>query len=39
MIVGADVVVTDVFTSMGQEDETEERLQVFTPYQVNDESM
>lgn len=37
MIVGADVVVTDVFTSMGQEDETEERLQVFTPYQVNDE--
>lgn len=37
MIVGADVVVTDVFTSMGQEDEMEERLQVFTPYQVNDE--
>jgi ornithine carbamoyltransferase len=33
----ADVIVTDVWTSMGMEDEYEERLQVFKPYQVNAE--
>lgn len=33
---GADVVYTDVWTSMGQEAETEQRRQVFTSYQVND---
>ncbi|MEC5219260.1 ornithine carbamoyltransferase [Bacillus atrophaeus] len=32
---GADVIYSDVFTSMGQEAETNERLTVFTPYQVN----
>lgn len=32
---GADVVYTDVWTSMGQEAEREERARVFPPYQVN----
>jgi ornithine carbamoyltransferase len=31
----ADVLYTDVWTSMGQEDELEERLHVFSPYQIN----
>ena len=31
----ADVVYTDVWTSMGQEAEQEERKRIFTPYQVN----
>jgi ornithine carbamoyltransferase len=34
-VVGADVLYTDVWTSMGQEAETQERLKVFPPYQVN----
>ena len=33
---GADVVYTDVWTSMGQEAEAEERRQAFSRYQVND---
>lgn len=33
----ADVVYTDVWTSMGQEAETETRQQIFAPYQVNSE--
>ncbi|KMJ59525.1 ornithine carbamoyltransferase [Bacillus sp. LL01] len=37
MIKGADVVVTDVWTSMGQEAETLDRLNAFAPYQVNKE--
>jgi ornithine carbamoyltransferase len=31
----ADVVYTDVWTSMGQEKEAEEREKVFAPYQIN----
>jgi len=34
---GADVVYTDVWASMGQEAEAEERRQIFTSYQVNSE--
>lgn len=34
---GADVLYTDVWTSMGQEAEAERRRQAFTPYQVNAE--
>ncbi|MCX7667504.1 MAG: ornithine carbamoyltransferase, partial [Atribacterota bacterium] len=33
---GADVVYTDVWASMGKENEAEERVRFFTPYQVND---
>jgi ornithine carbamoyltransferase len=32
---GANVIYTDTWTSMGQEEETEKRAQVFPPYQVN----
>ncbi|WP_457590671.1 ornithine carbamoyltransferase [Geoglobus sp.] len=32
---GADVIYTDVWTSMGQEAEREERLRAFRPFQVN----
>jgi ornithine carbamoyltransferase len=34
-VVGADVLYTDVWTSMGQEAETAQRLKVFPPYQLN----
>jgi ornithine carbamoyltransferase len=36
---GADLVVTDVWASMGQEDEAERRLSVFKPYQVDEKLM
>ncbi|MDK2887776.1 ornithine carbamoyltransferase [Desulfofundulus australicus DSM 11792] len=36
-VTGADVVVTDVWASMGQEQESELRKKVFAPYQVNGE--
>ncbi len=32
---GADVIYTDVWASMGKEEEREHRKQIFTPYQVN----
>jgi ornithine carbamoyltransferase len=35
----ADLVVTDVWASMGQESEQSERAQLFAPYQVNSELM
>lgn len=34
-VTGADIIYTDVWTSMGQESEAEARLKVFPPYQVN----
>jgi ornithine carbamoyltransferase len=38
-VAGADVVNTDVWTSMGQEEETQARLQAFTGYHVDDALM
>jgi len=38
-VAGADAVYTDVWTSMGQEDEAETRKRVFRPYQVNAQLM
>lgn len=38
-LVGADVVITDTWISMGQEAEKEARAQVFKPYTVNAEAM
>jgi len=35
----ADLVVTDVWASMGQEEEADERAKFFAPYQVNAELM
>lgn len=36
---GADAIYTDVWASMGQEEEAEERRRIFAPYQVNSELM
>jgi len=38
-IEGADVVNTDVWASMGQEEELQDRLKLFAPYQLNAELM
>ena len=37
--VGADVVITDVWASMGQEEEAAKRRKAFAGYQINDEVM
>ena len=34
---GADIIYTDVWTSMGQEEESAQRLKIFPPYQVNED--
>jgi ornithine carbamoyltransferase len=34
-VAGADIIYTDVWTSMGQETQTSERLKIFPPYQIN----
>jgi len=36
---GADVINTDVWASMGQEEEQDERAKIFAPYQVNSKLM
>jgi ornithine carbamoyltransferase len=36
VVAGADAIYTDAWTSMGQEQEAEERAQVFPPYQLNE---
>lgn len=38
-VAGADLVVTDTWASMGQEDQKKEREAIFAPYQVNAELM
>ncbi len=38
-VIGADVIYTDVWASMGQKHELEERLKHFQPFQVNDALM
>jgi ornithine carbamoyltransferase len=38
-VAGVDALYTDVWASMGKEDELEARIQVFRPYQVNDALM
>jgi ornithine carbamoyltransferase len=38
-VTGADAVYTDVWASMGQEEEKENRAKIFAPYQVNSDLM
>ena len=38
-VAGADVVYTDVWVSMGKEDESQHRLQILAPYQINETLM
>ena len=37
VVLGADIIYTDVWASMGKEKEHEERVKIFKPYQVNAE--
>ena len=39
VVKGADVIYTDVWVSMGEEDKTQERLAILRPYQVNQKLM
>ncbi|MBU0704543.1 MAG: ornithine carbamoyltransferase [Chloroflexi bacterium] len=36
-VAGADAIYTDVWASMGQEEEAQERARIFQPYQVNEQ--
>ena len=36
-VTDADVIYTDTWTSMGQEEEAQERVKIFVPYQINSE--
>ncbi len=38
-VAGADVIYTDVWASMGEEDKLQERIKLLQPYQVNEEVM
>ncbi|MBQ4347578.1 MAG: ornithine carbamoyltransferase [Firmicutes bacterium] len=38
-VLGADAVYTDVWASMGEEDKTEERIKLLTPYRVDERLM
>jgi ornithine carbamoyltransferase len=38
-VAGADAVYTDVWASMGQEEEADSRARIFAPYQVNEKLM
>ena len=38
-VVGADILYTDVWCSMGEEDKAAERIKLLTPYQINSELM
>ena len=38
-VTGADAIYTDVWASMGQEEEHAQRLKIFAPYQINDPLM
>ena len=38
-VAGCDVVYTDVWVSMGKEEESIKRLQVLAPYQINEQLM
>ncbi len=39
VVAGADVLYTDVWCSMGEEDKAAERIRLLTPYQINSELM